>query len=77
MRFVSKHANYMFVARPDKIQMVLGSGGMMMPQTVEAAIMCQFQHGMVRPDECEPGTPKRCPRRRRAAPDRKRSASKI
>jgi hypothetical protein len=53
MRFVSKHANYMFVARPDKIQMVLGSGGMMMPQTVEAAIMCQFQHGMVRPDECE------------------------
>jgi len=53
MRFVSKHANYMFIARPDKVQMVLGPGGMMMPQTVEPAIMCQFQHGMVRPDECE------------------------
>lgn len=53
MRFVSKHANYMFVARPDKIQMVLGSGGMMMPQTVEPAIICQFRHGMVRPEECE------------------------
>lgn len=53
MRFVSKHANYMFVARPDKVQMVLGPGGMMMPQTVEPAIMCQFQHGMVRPDESE------------------------
>lgn len=53
MRFVSKHANYMIVARPDKIQMVLGSGGMMMPQTVEAAIICQFQHGLVRPDEAE------------------------
>jgi len=53
MRFVSKHANYMFVARADKVQMVLGPGGMMMPQTVQPAIMCQFQHGLVRPDECE------------------------
>ena len=53
MRFVSKHANYMVVARPDKVQMVLGPGGMMLPQTVEAAIMCQFQHGMVRPEEAE------------------------
>lgn len=53
MRFVSKHANYMFVARPDKIQMVLGPGGAMLPQTVEPAIICQFRHGMVRPEECE------------------------
>lgn len=53
MRFVSKHANYAFVARPDKIQMVLGSGGMMMPQTIESAIVCQFHHGLVRPEEAE------------------------
>jgi hypothetical protein len=53
MRFISKHANYMFVARADKVQMVLGPGGIMMPQTVEPAIICQFQHGMVRPDEVE------------------------
>ncbi len=53
MRFVSKHANYMFVARPDKVQMVLGPGGMMMPQTIQPAIICQFHHGMVRPEEAE------------------------
>lgn len=53
MRFVSKHANYIFVARPDKVQMVLGPGGMMMPQTVQPAIICQFHHGLVRPDEAE------------------------
>jgi len=53
MRFVSKHSNYMFVARPDKVQMVLGHGGMMLPQTIEPAIICQFQHGLVRPDEME------------------------
>lgn len=53
MRFVSKHSNYMVVARPDKVQMVLGSGGAMLPQTVEPAIMCQFQHGLVRPDEAQ------------------------
>jgi len=43
----------MVVARPDKVQMVLGPGGTMLPQTVVAAIMCQFQHGMVRPEEAE------------------------
>ena len=53
MRFVSKHANYTFVARPDTIQMVLGPGGAMIPQTVVPAIICDFQHGMVRPDEAE------------------------
>lgn len=53
MRFVSKHANFTFIARPDKIQMVLGSGGHMIPQTVVPAIQCDFQHGMVRPDEAE------------------------
>lgn len=53
MRFVSKHSNYMVIARPDKVQMVLGPGGTMLPQTVEPAIMCQFMHGMVRPEEAE------------------------
>ena len=53
MRFVSKHANYMVVARPDRTQMVLGHGGMMLPQTVEPAIMCQFEHGLVRPEEAQ------------------------
>ena len=53
MRFVSKHANYMFVARPDKVQMVLGSGGMMQPMTVQNAIICEFRHGLVRPEEAE------------------------
>lgn len=53
MRFVSKHANYMFVARPDKVQMILGPGGAMMPHTIEPAIICEFRHGLVRPEEAE------------------------
>lgn len=53
MRFVSRHANFTFVARPDTVQMVLGSGGVMLPQTVVPAIQCEFQHGLVRPDEAE------------------------
>lgn len=53
MRFVSRHANYTFIARPDTVQMVIGPGGVMMPQTVQAAITCDFQHGLVRPDEAE------------------------
>ena len=53
MRFVSRHANFTFIARPDTVQMVLGPGGHMLPQTVVPAIQCEFQHGMVRPDECE------------------------
>jgi hypothetical protein len=51
MRFVSKHGNFTFVARPDTVQMILGPGGAMMPHTVESAIICDFTHGMVRPDE--------------------------
>ena len=53
MRFVSRHANYTFIARSDSVQMVLGSGGRMIPQTVVPAIQCEFQQGMVRPDEAE------------------------
>lgn len=53
MRFVSRHSNYTFVARPDQVQMVLNNGGAMIPQTVVPAIICDFQHGMVRPDEAE------------------------
>jgi hypothetical protein len=53
MRFVSRHANFTFIARPDTVQMVIGPGGVMMPQTVQAAITCDFQHGLVRPDEAE------------------------
>lgn len=51
MRFVSKHGNFTFVARPDTVQMILGPGGAMMPHTVQSAIICDFTHGMVRPDE--------------------------
>jgi hypothetical protein len=53
MRFVSRHANYTFIARPDKVQMVLTTNGTMTPQTVVAAIQCDFQHGLVRPEEAE------------------------
>jgi len=51
MRFVSKSANYTFVARPDVTQLALGPGGVMIPTTVQNAISCDFTHGMVRPDE--------------------------
>jgi gamma-glutamyltranspeptidase len=51
MRFVSKSSNYTFIAQPDKVQMVLGPGGVMIPQTVVPAIVCDFVHGMCRPDE--------------------------
>ena len=51
MRFVSKHGNYTFIARPDTVQMILGPGGAMMPHTDQSAIICDFTHGMVRPDE--------------------------
>ena len=51
MRFVSKHGNFTFIARPDTVQMILGPGGAMMPHTVQSAIICDFTHGMVRPDE--------------------------
>ena len=51
MRFVSKSSNYTFIAQADKVQMVLGPGGVMMPQTVQPAIVCDFVHGMCRPDE--------------------------
>jgi hypothetical protein len=53
MRFVSRHANYTFIARPDQVQMVLTTNGTMAPQTVVAAIQCDFQHGLVRPEEAE------------------------
>ena len=51
MRFVSKSSNFTFIAQPDKVQMVLGPGGVMIPQTVQPAIVCDFVHGMCRPDE--------------------------
>jgi hypothetical protein len=53
MRFVSRHSNYTFIARPDAVQMVIGPGGVMIPQQVQAPIICDFTHGMVRPEECE------------------------
>jgi hypothetical protein len=53
MRFVSRHSHYTFVARPDVVQMVIGPGGVMIPQTVQQSISCDFQHGMVRPEEME------------------------
>lgn len=53
MRFVSRHSNYTFIARPDSVQMILGPGGRMIPQTVVSAIQCEFQQGMVRPEEAE------------------------
>ncbi len=51
MRFVSKSANYTFVARPDQTVLAVGPGGVMLPQTTVQAIVCDFAHGMVRPDE--------------------------
>ena len=51
MRFVSKSSNFTFIAQPDKVQMVLGPGGVMIPQTIQPAIVCDFVHGMCRPDE--------------------------
>ena len=53
MRFVSKHANFTFIARPDKVQMVVGPGGTNIAQTIEPALVCDFRHGLVRPEECE------------------------
>ena len=40
------------IAQPDRLTgMILGPGGAMMPHTVQSAIICDFTHGMVRPDE--------------------------
>ena len=53
MRFVSRHSNYTFVARPDRVQLVVGPSGAAIPQQIQAAIICDFQHGLARPDESE------------------------
>lgn len=53
MRFVSRSANYMLVARPDAdFEVFENREGTMLPRMIRRPILIvEFKHGMVRPDE--------------------------
>ncbi len=53
MRFVSRSANYMLIARPDaEFEVFETNDGVMIPRSIKKPpLVLEFKHGMARPDE--------------------------